>query len=36
MTEGEVDEGIEILDRALGDVAAGRVSDDLVAPFAGW
>ena len=36
MTEAEVDEGINILDQALYDVEAGRVSDDLVAPFAGW
>lgn len=36
MTEAEVDEGIAILDRALADVQAGRVSDELIAPFAGW
>ena len=32
----EVDESIDILDQALYDVEAGRVSDELVAPFAGW
>lgn len=32
----EVDEGVAILDAALADVEAGRVSDDLVARFAGW
>ncbi len=36
MTEAEIDEGVEILDRALTDVEAGRVDDALVAPFAGW
>jgi 4-aminobutyrate aminotransferase len=34
--EAEVDEGLSILDRALGDVAAGRVPDEKVAAFAGW
>ena len=32
----EIDEGLAILDRALEDVAAGRVSDEDVAAFAGW
>ncbi len=36
MTEAEVDEGVAILDRALTDVAEGRVSDQQVAEFAGW
>lgn len=36
MTQMEVDEGIAILDTALTDVQAGRVSDEIVAPFAGW
>lgn len=36
MTEPEVDEGVAILDRALTDVAEGRVSDEQVAEFAGW
>ena len=32
----EIDEGLAILDRALEDVAAGRVRDEDVAAFAGW
>ena len=32
----EIDEGLAILDRALEDVAVGRVSDEDVAAFAGW
>lgn len=36
MTEAEVDEGVAILDQALTDVEAGRVSDEAVARFAGW
>jgi 4-aminobutyrate aminotransferase len=36
MTEAEVDEGVAILDQALADVAAGLVSDEHVARFAGW
>ncbi len=32
----DVDEAIEILDRSLGDVAKGVVSDAEIAPFAGW
>ena len=36
MTRAEVDEGVAILDAALADVQAGRVSDEVVAPFAGW
>lgn len=34
--EGEIDKGIDILDRALGDVTSGRVPDAAVAPYAGW
>lgn len=34
--EAEIDEGVEILERALADVAAGRVGDEAVARFAGW
>lgn len=36
MTKAEVDEGVSILDRALTDVAEGRVSDEKIARFAGW
>jgi 4-aminobutyrate aminotransferase len=36
LSDSEVDEGLAILDQALADVAAGRVSDEKVAAFAGW
>jgi len=36
ITEAEIAEGIDIIDRALGDVAAGVVSDEAVAPFMNW
>lgn len=36
LTDAEVDEGIAILDRALADVAAGRVDDTALAAYAGW
>lgn len=36
ISEAEIDQGVALLDQALADVVAGRVSDDLVAPFAGW
>ena len=32
----EIDEGVAILDQAITDVLAGKVSDETVAPFAGW
>lgn len=36
ITQAEVDEGVAILDQALSDVEAGRVSDEAVAAYAGW
>jgi 4-aminobutyrate aminotransferase len=36
LTEAEADEGVDILDRALTDVAAGAVSDEAIAAYAGW
>jgi len=36
LTEQECDLGLQILGRALTDVAAGRVSDDALAAYAGW
>jgi len=36
LTRAEIDEGVGILDRAIEDVLAGKVSDETVAQFAGW
>jgi len=36
MTRAEVDEAVDILDQAIGDVVDGVVSDAAIAPFAGW
>ena len=36
MTEAEVDEGVAILDRAIGEVEAGEVSDEVLGEYAGW
>jgi len=36
MTEAEVDEGIAILDQAIGEVEAGEVSDAVLGEYAGW
>jgi 4-aminobutyrate aminotransferase len=36
MTEAEVDEGVGLLDQAIGEVAAGQVSDDILGDYAGW
>jgi 4-aminobutyrate aminotransferase len=32
----QIDEGVAILDAAIADVLAGKVSDETVAPYAGW
>ncbi|MER9133200.1 aspartate aminotransferase family protein [Mesorhizobium sp. M0768] len=36
MNTSEADEGIAIIGQALQDVAAGKVSTDLISSFAGW
>jgi 4-aminobutyrate aminotransferase len=36
MTEAEVDEGVAILDQAIGEVEAGEVSDEVLGDYAGW
>jgi 4-aminobutyrate aminotransferase len=36
LSETEVEEGLQILDRAFEDVEAGRVPDSAVAAYAGW
>lgn len=36
LTADEASEALAVLDRAIGDVAAGRVGDDEIAAFAGW
>jgi 4-aminobutyrate aminotransferase len=36
LTEAEADEGVAILDQALTDVEAGKVSDEALARYAGW
>jgi len=36
ITEADVDEGVAILDHALADVEAGKVSDEAVAAYTGW
>ena len=36
MTEAEMDEGVAILDQAIGEVEAGEVSDDILGDYAGW
>jgi 4-aminobutyrate aminotransferase len=36
LTEAEADEGVAILDQAIGDVEAGRVSDETLGEYAGW
>jgi 4-aminobutyrate aminotransferase len=34
--ESGIEQGVEILDRAITDVLDGAVSDETVAQFAGW
>jgi 4-aminobutyrate aminotransferase len=36
LTRDDIDEGIAILDQAIGDVLDGRISDETVAQYAGW
>jgi 4-aminobutyrate aminotransferase len=36
LTRDEADAGVELLDKALADVAAGRVEATALAAFAGW
>ena len=36
LTEADANLGIEILDRAIADVAQGRVADETIAGFEGW
>jgi 4-aminobutyrate aminotransferase len=36
LTNAEADEGVAILDQALADVEAGKVSDEAIARYAGW
>ncbi|TIW07401.1 MAG: aminotransferase class III-fold pyridoxal phosphate-dependent enzyme, partial [Mesorhizobium sp.] len=36
LSKSEADEGISIIDQALQDVAAGKVSTDLLSSFTGW
>jgi 4-aminobutyrate aminotransferase len=36
LTEADADEGVALLDQALSDVEEGKVSDDVIARYAGW
>jgi 4-aminobutyrate aminotransferase len=36
LTDEHVDEALTILDQAIRDVVAGRLSDEAVAPYTGW
>ena len=36
LSEAEANQAVAVIDRALADVEAGRVPDEVVAPFAGW
>jgi 4-aminobutyrate aminotransferase len=36
MTQAEVDEGVSILDQAIGEVEEGKISDEVLGDYAGW
>jgi hypothetical protein len=36
LSRAEVDQGVEIIDRSLSDVEAGRVPDERLGKFLGW
>ena len=36
LTRTDVDRGVDIIDRSLVDVEAGRVSDEKLGAYAGW
>jgi 4-aminobutyrate aminotransferase len=36
ITDGEIDRAVDIIDQAISDAIAGKVSDEEVAPYAGW
>jgi 4-aminobutyrate aminotransferase len=36
ITQAEVDEGIAVLDQAIGEVEAGDVNDEVLGEYAGW
>lgn len=36
LTEEQADRGLDLLEKALNDVEAGKVSDEKIAPYAGW
>lgn len=36
LTRDQIDEGVAILHQSIADVLAGKVSDEAVAPYAGW
>jgi 4-aminobutyrate aminotransferase len=36
LSDAEIDQGLDVLDRAIGDVEEKRVPDDIASRFAGW
>ena len=36
ISDEEIDLAVDILGKAIADAAAGKVSDEAVAPYAGW